>query len=286
MRQLKLNINQVIVLLLLPLLIGVVEADTASALQAMDSRSNPLLLIDSDQGNIYVELFSNEAPRNVANLQALVEGEVEIADFENSSVFTPRYFDGMRLHRVIKGLLIQTGSPHRNAFGSPGESIPDEINATGLGLADQPSVMPDGSFNPILQISDRVALEEKLLLPLYKQMDIGNEQAISQQQNAIDQRLRSMTIKQAYENLGYSYTERFPTRPITRGIVAMANTGPNSNGTEFFISVSDAPWLNGLYTVVGQVVEGMEIVDRINQKAVDVSAEPNAGALIYNIRQQ
>src|SRR3989344_4241842 len=60
---------------------------------------------------------------------------------------------------------------------------------------------------------------------------------------------------------------QFPDEPVTRnyerGIVAMANAGPNTNGSQFFIMLADAPQLPKNYTIFGQVVEGMEVVDQI-----------------------
>jgi peptidylprolyl isomerase len=48
-------------------------------------------------------------------------------------------------------------------------------------------------------------------------------------------------------------------------LLAMANRGPNTNGSQFFITVAPAPWLNGGYTIFGEVVEGKDVVDKINQ---------------------
>jgi len=261
------------------------QADTASARAAMDNQANPLLLLATSNGNIYLELFPQEAPLNVANIQALIEGEVEIVDFNNAQVFTPRFYGGMRFHRVIPNVLIQTGSPYKNVFGSPEQYLPDEVNATSLGLNRIPVVMPDGSFNPLLQLTDRDSLEQKLLIPLYRAMGITTKEEITQQQFEINDRLRTMTIKQAYENQGYSYTERFATRAITRGTVALANAGPDTNSPEFFISIGESDGWNGRYTVIGQVVEGMETVDQINSVAVDILEPPTASTLIYSIRQ-
>jgi peptidyl-prolyl cis-trans isomerase A (cyclophilin A) len=274
-----------IISLLAALLPAKLWADTTSARAAMEDSSNPLLLVSTTAGNIYLELFPDEAPSNVANIQALIEGEVEIVDFENRQVFTPRFYDGMRFHRVIPELLIQTGSPYSNVFGGPETYLPDEINANSLGLDRMPVVMPDGSFNSILQLSNREAIEQKILLPLYRAMGIDSNEEINQQQFEINQRLRSMSVKQAFENLGYRYTERFLTRSITRGTVAMANSGPNTNGSEFFISLTESAWWNGRYTVIGQVVEGMETVEQINNIAVDTLDPPTTGTLIYSIRQ-
>ena len=47
-------------------------------------------------------------------------------------------------------------------------------------------------------------------------------------------------------------------------LLAMANRGPNTNGSQFFITVAPTPWLNGGYTIFGKVVKGQEVVDKIN----------------------
>ena len=47
------------------------------------------------------------------------------------------------------------------------------------------------------------------------------------------------------------------------GLLAMANAGPNTNGSQFFVTVAATPWLNGKHTIFGEVTAGMEIVDAI-----------------------
>ena len=63
---------------------------------------------------------------------------------------------------------------------------------------------------------------------------------------------------------GYTFEDEFNDHKIVRGALAMANAGPNTNGSQFFIvTTGAAPWLDGKHTVFGQVTSGMETVDAI-----------------------
>ena len=63
---------------------------------------------------------------------------------------------------------------------------------------------------------------------------------------------------------GYTFEDEFNRNKVVRGALAMANSGPNTNGSQFFIVTADAaPWLDGKHTVFGQVTSGMETVDAI-----------------------
>ena len=74
---------------------------------------------------------------------------------------------------------------------------------------------------------------------------------------------------------GYTFEDEINPHKIVRGALAMANAGPNTNGSQFFIVTTDeAPWLDGKHTVFGRVVEGMDVVDRIEGSRTDARDKP------------
>ena len=63
---------------------------------------------------------------------------------------------------------------------------------------------------------------------------------------------------------GYQFEDEFNDHKVVRGALAMANAGPNTNGSQFFIVTADAaPWLDGKHTVFGQVTDGLDVVDKL-----------------------
>ena len=63
---------------------------------------------------------------------------------------------------------------------------------------------------------------------------------------------------------GYTFEDEFNDNKVVRGALAMANAGPNTNGSQFFIVTTDAaPWLDGKHTVFGEVTGGMDVVDKL-----------------------
>jgi cyclophilin family peptidyl-prolyl cis-trans isomerase len=74
---------------------------------------------------------------------------------------------------------------------------------------------------------------------------------------------------------GYTFEDEINDHKIVKGALAMANAGPNTNGSQFFIVTTDeAPWLDGKHTVFGEVREGMDVVDRIGTTKTDGRDRP------------
>jgi peptidyl-prolyl cis-trans isomerase B (cyclophilin B) len=74
---------------------------------------------------------------------------------------------------------------------------------------------------------------------------------------------------------GYTFADEINPHKVVRGALAMANAGPNTNGSQFFIVTAEAcPWLDGKHTVFGQVSEGMDVVERLDGVVTDGADRP------------
>jgi peptidyl-prolyl cis-trans isomerase B (cyclophilin B) len=83
---------------------------------------------------------------------------------------------------------------------------------------------------------------------------------------------------------GYTFEDEFNDHPVERGALAMANAGPNTNGSQFFIVTADAcPWLDGKHTVFGRVTSGMDVVDAISSLETDARDRPREDVVIESV---
>jgi cyclophilin family peptidyl-prolyl cis-trans isomerase len=83
---------------------------------------------------------------------------------------------------------------------------------------------------------------------------------------------------------GYQFEDEVNEHKVERGALAMANGGPNTNGSQFFIVTTEAaPWLDGKHTVFGKVTSGQDVADRISMVARDSNDRPREPVVIERV---
>ncbi len=237
-------------------------------------------------GTIDIELFDDEAPETVANFIGLATGTKEYTDPESRSgqTRTGNYYDGLIFHRVIADFMIQGGCPLGTGTGSPGYTFADEINADALGLDDTPAFDAQGRPSPLLGIRTQEDFSRNIITPLAMRMGIESQEEMDRRLGEVQERISELSLKDAYELQGYRYSTARNSHAPKRGVIAMANSGPNTNGSQFFINLVDTPWLAGKHTVFGRVIDGMDVVDAIGSVKVDGSIKPVRPVVIESVR--
>ena len=231
----------------------------------------PRVRLETNHGVILIELNQEVAPKTVENFLGYVRDG---------------FYDGTIFHRVIKDFMIQGGCPLGNGRGGPGYTFADEIDATALGLDKMKAFGPKKGAHRFLMIRSQEEYQRNILIPLYRAMNINSQEEFDQRKNEVEARLDSLTLKEAYENMGYVYSENGSKHPPVRGSLAMANAGPNTNGSQFFINLVDTDWLTGKHTVFGKVVKGMDVVDKIGAVNVDSGQKPVKDVKIISVHRK
>jgi len=212
-------------------------------------------IIATTAGDLVVELYPESAPRTVQNFIDLAQGEKEFVS-EKGTIEKRPFYDGLKFHRVIADFMAQGGCPKGDGTGGPGYRFEDEINGKALGLDK-------------LLIKDARQYEVHLQRLVFRENNIQNRNAYEEKRAEIEALLQKgmeiSVLEILYRN-GYRFNEVVPSKPAIRGSLAMANAGPNTNGSQFFINQVDTPHLNGLHTVFGGLVEGFDVLDKIIEK--------------------
>jgi cyclophilin family peptidyl-prolyl cis-trans isomerase len=246
---------------------------------------NPTYIIKTTLGDIQVELYKHDAPETVSNFIGLAEGTKEFVDVKTGKKVKRPFYDGLIFHRVIKDFMLQGGCPLGTGTGDPGYKFADEINASALGLDQIKAIDPKTGPNSLLMIRSQEDFQRFVMAPIFSKMNITSQEDLDQRKEEVNKELFSLTVKDFFENLGYSYSEKGSPHHPKRGALAMANAGPNTNGSQFFINLIDTDWLAGKHTVFGKVTKGMDVVDKIGAVNVDANSKPVKDIKIISIRE-
>jgi peptidyl-prolyl cis-trans isomerase A (cyclophilin A) len=246
--------------------------------------ADPVVVMKTSLGEIELRLFASEAPKTVENFIDLAEGRKPFTEPKSGKEVTRPFYDGLVFHRVIPDFMIQGGCPLGTGAGGPGYVFPDEIDADALGLDEMKVLTEDDGLHPWLGLRSQADYQRVVLAPLLRKLNITSEEEFEKRKDEVEEALETMTLKECYENQGYVYSDKGSSRALERGALAMANAGPNTNGSQFFITVADTPWLTGKHTVFGEVIDGMDVVDAIVQVETDPGAKPVEDVTILSVR--
>jgi len=145
------------------------------------------------------------------------------------------FYDGTKFHRIISNFMIQGGDPNTKGVSGVDFVYDPKNNPNNLPVA--------GTGGPGYKFEDEI--------------------------NPWSLGFSEEEIKDLENQKGYQYTRELQSRKVTVGALAMANSGPDTNGSQFFIvTQKDQPHLDGRHTVFGKVVKGMDVVRRIEQGEV------------------
>jgi cyclophilin family peptidyl-prolyl cis-trans isomerase len=221
-------------------------ACSANPEKLVQGKKGLFAVIETDKGNLILELYPDAAPKTVENFVQL-SGK----DFYKDIIF----------HRVIKNFMAQTGDPTGKGSGGPGYTFNDEINADALGL-NELKLKDAPQYGELARNFVSSLVIQKLGIKSEEEWNSRMEEVKKEFQRIMTGML-DQPVKLVLEGTGYIYTPGLPSRKAVKGSLAMANSGPNTNGSQFFINQVDTPHLNGLHTVFGQLTEGYDVLDKI-----------------------
>lgn len=256
-----------------------------AAIPAAEAPPRPRAVIATSRGDITVELYADECPQTVANFLGLAAGTKPFVDNDGKPATRP-FYDGLVFHRVIPGFMIQGGCPKGDGSGGPGYAFADEINADALGL-DRAKLIVNDDFNPLIQYQAQDAFR-LVLWPRMQELGITDRTPPAERAKRMPEvleKIKGYSLKEFFFKLGYRYDATLPSshQPM-RGSLAMANSGPSTNGSQFFINLADTPHLAGKHSVFGAVVAGMEVVDAIGAVETGSQNRPVTAVVITSVR--
>ncbi|MFO8145647.1 MAG: peptidylprolyl isomerase [Candidatus Syntrophosphaera sp.] len=238
--------------------------ETAEEEETMQEKPEAVTAImKTTYGDIELELWPALAPKTVENFVKLgKEG----------------FYDDTYFHRVIPDFMIQGGDPNtkdddrsNDGQGGPGYTFEDECYEQGE------------------QLTGEVDSDEKAML-VWSQIIVPYMQSEQAPSDEIFQIVKQVQEQQSGESLKGKTIEYYQNRtgmneplheqvlksPVLYSSICMANSGPNTNGSQFFIVTKEdgTPWLNGKHTVFGKVTSGMDVVHEIENLPRDEADNP------------
>ena len=242
-----------------------------------------IAIITTNFGEIGILLNEREAPKTVDNFIGLAEGSIEWTDPKTGEKTTKPFYNGLSFHRVIPNFMIQAGCPLGTGTSGPGYTFEDEIPGK--------EYVAEGEID---SNEEAMAIYYNVIIPAMKKdmntelLDIASECGKSK---SVDP-LMHLYVEDVFAKANFEgplYYQKY-ILPVDYGALCMANAGPNTNGSQFFIVTKKdgAHWLNGKHTVFGHVMYGMDVAHKIEDLPRDKKDKPlpDNQAIIISIEIQ
>jgi len=234
-----------------------------SLLHAQDD-ARPVVVMKTELGDMRIELWPHIAPNTVDNFVGLATGTKEWLDPKSNTPVKRPFYDGLTFHRVIDDFMIQGGCPLGTGSGGPGYAFPDETH-------EQSNVLSG-------HISDEHMAEQvfmKILQPYFDATPEPDAELLRIAEACYEQQsgrpLMVNDVEFYMEKTGTTtpvYADGRIKARVAYATICMANAGPNTNGSQFFIVTKKegCDWLDGKHTVFGKVISGMDVAHEIEKR--------------------
>jgi cyclophilin family peptidyl-prolyl cis-trans isomerase len=240
-------------------------------------------VIKTSMGSIAVKLLVDGAPKTVENFIGLATGKKEWKNQDTGTASMKPFYDGLIFHRVIKDFMIQGGCPKGDGTGGPGYEFEDETYRT-----------TDRELTGLVEDEKAASLVFNQLIVPYV-IASGQDNLNPVIQTIIQDVMMTQSGKAIYGRKIEDYVKLTGgtgkvmdielIHPVAYGTVCMANSGPDTNGSQFFIVTKKegCPWLDGQHTVFGEVVQGMDVAHAIEAVSVDENDKPVKAVTIKGV---
>ena len=240
-------------------------------------------LIKTSKGDIKVQLTPDKTPVTVDNFVGLAEGTKEWTDPKSGEKVKKKYYDGLIFHRVINDFMLQGGCPLGTGTGGPGYNFEDECYGKGEPITGEIKDMAQGAevFNQIMLPflrEHRGNTPSEKINKIFQECDSKRSYEPMIGQN-VEEIIKEVGVDTKVYGKGQLIAE------VAYGTLCMANAGPGTNGSQFFIVTKKegCGWLNGKHTVFGKVVEGMDVAHAIEAVEKGAGDKPVEDVVIKSI---
>lgn len=223
---------------------------TAAPTMQLKTGVNYFAVVTTNYGKFTIDLLESNTPYAVNNFVFLAKED---------------FYDNLSFHRIVKGTLLQGGDPLGDSQGTPGYRFKDEIDAVALGL-------------------DKAKVKDSAFLPSLYNQSVPTTSVYSPTNLSAK---ANWTLKEFYgKELGYVYSQGYGTTRFAPYVVAYANGGPNTNGSQFFITTKtySNPSLDGKYTIFGRISAGFDVIDAIESQPTDSTGKPGKQVIIQDVQ--